>query len=70
MGLYSKNSNLGFARVWGPILIGDTIKRIAQKLRRIILLHIGLVTFRIHYWKTRKPVIFMDVTMTPQTNYS
>ena len=28
------------------------MERIARKLRRIILLHFGLVTFRIHHWKT------------------
>ena len=53
-------------RIWGP-------KRLAQKLRRIILLLFGLVTFRFHFGKTRKLMIFMvfgfwDVTMTPKTN--
>ena len=49
------------------------IKRIAGKLRTIILLHLGLVTLRFHYWKTLKTLIcmisgFSDVSMTPQTN--
>ena len=30
---------------------------IARKLRIIILLRFGLVTFRFHYWKTRKLII-------------
>ena len=34
-------------------------KRIAPKLCRIILLHFGLVTFRIHFRKTRKTYMFM-----------
>ena len=43
----------------GGIQIVNIMKRIAGKLRKIILLHFGLVTFRIHSWKTRKPTIFM-----------
>ena len=43
----------------GAISIVNIIKRLAQKLRRIILLHFGLVTFRFHYGGTLKPVIFM-----------
>ena len=35
------------------------MQRIAPKLRRIILLDFGLVTFRFHFGKIRKPVIFM-----------
>ena len=44
----------------------------AQKLlRRIILLHFGLVTFRFHFGKTRQVFILgilwlLDVTMTPK----
>ena len=38
----------------------NIIKRIAGKLRRIILLHFGLVTCRFHYWETLKPFMFMD----------
>ena len=34
-------------------------KRIAQKLRIIILLHFGLVTFRFHFGETRKVIISM-----------
>ena len=46
-----------------------------QKLRSIILLHLGLVTLRFHYWTTVKPLIFMisglmDASMTTKTNYS
>ena len=49
------------------------MKSIAGKLRRNILLHFGLVTFRFHYGRDRKPVIFMisgfsGVSLTPQTN--
>ncbi len=59
-------------QIWGRggmglILILNILKRIAQKLRRIILLHFGLVTFRIHFG------MFFDLvhtTMTPATNYS
>ena len=32
--------------------------KISQKLRIIILLHLGLETCRPHYWKTLKPLIF------------
>ena len=46
--------------VWGAISIVNIIARIAQKLRRIILLHFGqVVTFRIHFRKKRKVLIFM-----------
>ena len=49
-------------------------RRGAQTLCRIILLHFGLVTFRINFGKTRKPNMFMMsgflvVFMTPQINY-
>ena len=43
----------------GSHLIVNIIIRIAGKLRRIILLHFGPVTFRINFRKTRKPFIFM-----------
>ena len=57
--------------VWGTIFIINCSKRIAQKLRRIILLHFGLFIFRFHLGEARKPFIFMifdlvDVTMTPK----
>ena len=44
----------GKMRIWGwgtfPVNI---IKRIAEQLRRIILLNFGLLTFRFHYERTR-----------------
>ena len=48
-------------------------KRIPQRLRGVILLHFGLVTFRFHYGRTPKPLMimifgFLDVSMTPKTN--
>ena len=33
----------------------NIMKGIARKLRRIVLLHFGLITFRSHYWKTLNP---------------
>ena len=55
-------------------IYGKFMERCDQKLRRIILLHFGLVTFRFHHGSPLKPFIFMisgfsDVSMTPQTNY-
>ena len=50
---------LGGLGGWGVIFIVNIIKRIARKLSIIILLHFGLVTFRIHFGKTREPIIFM-----------
>ena len=49
-------------------------RRIAQKLRGIILLLFGLVAFRFHSGRDRKPPMFMiwgfsDVSMTPKTNH-
>ena len=46
----------------------------AKRLHRIILLHVGLVTCRFHYWKKRKPFMliisgFSDVPMDPNTYY-
>ena len=38
---------------------GEFRKRLARKLRRIMLLHFGLVTFRFHFGETRKPIISM-----------
>ena len=49
-------------------------KRYGQKLRKIIRLHLGLLTFlRFHYGRTLKPFIFMDfgfsdVSLRPKTN--
>ena len=56
-------TNCGFG-VWGRVcgaifIINFIAQRIGQTLRRIILLHLGLVTFRIHFRKIRKPFIFM-----------
>ena len=66
-------------QIWGPRGLGaiSTVnfkKMFARRLRIIILLHLGLITFRIHFWKTRKTLIssfsdLADVTMTPETNY-
>ena len=41
------------------MFIVNIIKRIAQKLRSIILLHFGLVTFRIYFGKKRQVIIFI-----------
>ena len=50
----------GMGRVCGGIFIVNVvIERLTQKLHRIILLQFGLVTFRIHFRKTRKPFMFM-----------
>ena len=53
------NPDVGFGGVWGAILAESCKKRVARKLCRIILLHFGLVTSRIRFGKTRKPIIFM-----------
>ena len=49
--------------IWGlgglGVIFTNIIGRIARELRRIILFHLGLVTFRFHHWKTPKPLIFM-----------
>ena len=70
-----KNQDLGSGGgVWGAFFAVNCKKKVARKLHGIILLHFGLIIFRIHFWKTRKPFIFMifrfsDVTMSPKTNY-
>ena len=51
----------------------NLIKRIAGKLQRIILLHLGLVTFRFAYGTNRKPITsmiseFLVVSLSPKTN--
>ena len=58
---------------WGLVVIFtvNIIERFAQKLRRIILLHFGRITFRMHVGKIREALIFMvfglwDVPMTPK----
>ena len=61
-------------QIWslGGIFTVKVFKRLAQKLRRIILLHFRLMTFRFHYGRSLKHdncmILFSDVSMTPQTN--
>ena len=63
-------------RMWGLGCLGGHfyfMKRIARKFRWIILLHLGVATFRFHFGKTLKPLVFMivgfsDVSMTPKTD--
>ena len=50
-----EKSGFGVSGVWGAIFIVILWKRAAQKLRRIILLHLGLVTFRFHYGRPLTP---------------
>ena len=79
IGALGSKWDTGKIPVWGPGGLGAffTVNwklSIAQKLRRIILLHLGLVTSRFHYWKTLNPLIFMiwgfsDVSMSSKTNY-
>ncbi len=47
--------------VWGGgvVFIVNVRKRITRKFRRIIMSRFGLVTFRIHFRRSRKPVNFM-----------
>ena len=68
--------NPGQIRFWGleAIFIINFKKRVAQKLRRIILLHYGLVTFRFRFGKIEKSSLswfsdLADATMTSQTDY-
>ena len=50
-----ENLDLGSRGVWVVILIVRSFKkRVARKVRRFILLHFGLVTFRIHFSKIQK----------------
>ncbi len=58
-----RKSDLGSMGVWGAISIVNMMKRIAQKLRRIILLHFGLVTFRFHYLENPKTHNFHDFSI-------
>ena len=56
--------NQGELRMWGlgglaVIFIINMNKRLTQKLHRIILFHLGLITFRIHLGRTRKPFMFV-----------
>ena len=55
------------------ISIVNNMQGIAGKLHRIILLHLGLVTFRFHYGRNRKPTMsmisgLMDVSPSPKNN--
>ena len=54
-----KNADFGSRGSGGVICIVIIMKRIARKLRRIILLHFGLVAFRIHFWEIRQRFILM-----------
>ena len=70
----SRKTCLGVWGVWGGILIVHFKKRVAQKFRSFILLHLGPVTFRFYIGKTQKPLIvmvvgFMDASTTPETTY-
>ena len=58
---YVTNLVLGSRVVWGAIFIFNLNKSGAQKLRRIILLHLGLVILRFHFGKTRQVIVFMIV---------
>ena len=67
-----ETSRLGVCGGQGGCFIVNSKKRVAQKLHIVILLHYGLVTFRFHFRKYRKTIMFMivwflDVSMTPQT---
>ena len=59
LGLYRKKSLWGLPGSGGTFLKLNFDKRVAQKLRRIILLHIGLVILNVHFPKVRKVIIFM-----------
>ena len=61
-----------FRHLWAMFMV-NIWKRASRKLRRIILFHFGLITFRINYGRNRKPIIciisgFSDVSMTHNTN--
>ena len=47
----------------GAMFIVNIMKRIAQKLLRIILLHLGLVTFRFHYLENPKAHHFRNFSI-------
>ena len=40
------------AQLW-DIFMANIVERIAEKLRRFILLHFQLITLRFYYWKDR-----------------
>ena len=56
-----KLENLRKIRIWGleNHLTVNVIERLTQKLRIITLLHLGPITFEIHFRRRRKPIIFM-----------
>ena len=59
-GTSEQNADLGSrGSRGGGIFTLHFTKGIAQKLHGIILLHFGLVAFRIHFRKTRKRFMFM-----------
>ena len=53
-GKAGETCDLGVSGVWGVFFIIDIMTRICRKLHRIILLHLGLIPFRIHDWKPEK----------------
>ena len=67
-------------RFWGLGGLGgistvNLMNRLTQKLRRIILLHLALITFEIRFGRTRRPFMFHifgfgGVSITPNTNIS
>ena len=73
LGNPGKNADLGSGRGGGGggvIFIVNVMKRIAVKLRRMILLQFGLVTFRFHDGGTLNHLILMisgfsDVSLSP-----
>ena len=54
-----KMADVGSRGVWRVICIVNIIQVLAEKLRKIILLHFGLLTFRIHFRENRKLIIVM-----------
>ena len=58
---YRKSGKIGQYAIWGlmgsagPFLLTSSKNRVAQKLRSFILVHCGLIRFRIHFRKARNP---------------
>ena len=73
--LYRRTPDLGSGGVREVIFAVNYFKEqnVAQKLRRIILLHFELVTFDFHFPKTQEVFIFMvygpSGSMAPKTKY-
>ena len=70
-----ENCGFGVQGLWEVIFIVNILKRVAQKLRIIILLHFGLQLLRFILGKPEKSSFsslweVADVTMTRKTNYS